>query len=475
MAPSPTGEFHIGGMRTLLYNYAFAKNQGGKFILRVEDTDRARYVEGAVERLLQVIEDYGFGIDEGPFVQSERLDIYKKHATELVEKGAAYYCFCSSERLGKLREEQRSEGLPVTKYDRHCLGLSKEEVEKKLSAGEKFVIRLKVPDGEVVEFEDVVLGKVSFPSKDIDDQVLMKSDGFPTYHLAVVIDDHLMKISHVIRGGEWLPSTPKHILLYRAFGWDLPAFVHVPLLKESNSNKKLSKRDGSVASQDFLKEGYLPEALNNFLMFLGWNPGTEKEVYSLDEFVKDFSLEKIQKTDLVSFDREKLLWVNGTYIRGFSLEDLWGRIEGWAKKFDVELCSAGKTASPDFNLKVLGLIQERLKVLSEFNDLAHYFYEDPKVGPEVLKFVEGDGARKDTVLKSFLVVLESISSEDWERDHLEKLCHDLLESEKYTPKEAFMTLRVGLTGETKTPQIFDILEVLGKETVVRRLKTQLSS
>ena len=303
MAPSPTGEFHIGSMRTLIYNWALARNLGGKFIIRIEDTDKERYVKGAVERMLSVIKKYGFDWDEGPevggkygpYVQSERLNIYKKYALELIDKGKAYYCFCSEDRLEKLREQQREEKKPVTKYDRCCLSLGEEEIEKNLKEGKPYVIRMRIPDDEMIEVDDLILGKMTFPSNDVDDQILLKSDGFPTYHLGVVVDDHLMEITHILRGREWLASTPKHVLLYRAFGWKEPLLAHLPVLREVDSTKKMSKRLGDVAALDFLKAGYLPEALDNFMMFLGWNPGTEKEVYTLDEFVKDFSVEKIQK------------------------------------------------------------------------------------------------------------------------------------------------------------------------------------
>jgi glutamyl-tRNA synthetase len=311
MAPSPTGEYHIGHIRTLLYNWAFAKKNNGKFIVRIEDTDRERYVEGAVERILNVISDYGFDWDEGPkvegecgpYIQSERLDIYKSYAQTLLDKGFAYYCFCSEERLTKMRDEQKSRGVVSTKYDGLCLKLGKEEVGKKLKDNMSHVIRMKVPRNKAVNFKDLILGDLSFPTNDIDDQVLIKSDGFPTYHFAVVVDDHLMKITHVMRGNDWVPSTPKHVLLYQAFGWELPYFAHIPNIKELGAGKKLSKRYGAVSAREFLDDGYLPEALLNFLMFLGWNPGTNKEFYSLEEFIKDFSIDKIHKTDLVSFDK----------------------------------------------------------------------------------------------------------------------------------------------------------------------------
>ncbi len=272
MAPSPTGEYHIGHIRTVLFNYAFAKAFKGKFIIRIEDTDRERFVEGAVDRILDVIKDYGLGWDEGPriggefapYVQSERLDLYKKYAIQLVNSGHAYYCFCTPERLDVLRKEQQEQKMPVTKYDKHCSHLSKDEISTRLTKGEQYVIRLKVPENTQIDFHDEVLGDLSINSNDIDDTVLLKSDGYPTYHLAVVIDDHLMHISHVMRGIDWLPSTPKHVLLYRAFGWESPKLIHLPNLKEKGDNKKLSKRFGSVFAISFLEEGYLPEALINF-------------------------------------------------------------------------------------------------------------------------------------------------------------------------------------------------------------------
>ena len=475
MAPSPTGEYHIGHVRTLLYNYAFAKQNNGKFLIRIEDTDRERYVEGSVAKILDVITDYGFTWDEGPkvggpyapYVQSERLEVYKKYAYDLVEKGAAYRCFCSEERLEKLREAQRKQGLPTTKYDRCCLKLSKEEVEKNVKDKKKYVIRLKVPENKIITFHDEVLGNVSINSNDLDDQVLLKTDGFPTYHLAVVVDDHLMEITHVMRGIDWLPSTPKHILLYEAFGWGLPKYIHLPNLKELGGTKKLAKRFGSVAATEFLEEGYLPEALVNFIMFLGWNPGGDREIYSLDEFIKLFSIEKIHKTDLIAFDRQKLLWLNGHYIRNIKVEELHERLEKWAKKFNVKLNS--EKFPKDFNIKVLSLVQERIKVFKEFNDWTKYFYEEPKIEQEMLISFCSDGKKAKEILESFRKLYESVDK--WARESLDKVSHGLLTQKSYTPKEAFMTLRIAITGEKTTPPIFDILEVLGKSESLKRLKS----
>jgi glutamyl-tRNA synthetase len=474
MAPSPTGEYHIGHIRTAVYNYAFAKSKNGKFIIRLEDTDRERYVEGSVDRILNIITDYGLSWDEGPrvggpfgpYIQSERLPIYKKYALELVEKGQAYYCFCTKERLTKLREDQTAKHLPVTKYDRCCLQLSPEEIQQKLSVGEEYVIRLKVPDNEIITFHDQILGDISINTNDIDDQVLLKTDGFPTYHLGVAVDDYLMKISHVMRGIDWLPSTPKHVLLYRAFGWELPIYMHLPNLKELGSTKKLSKRFGSVAALDFLQEGYLPEALVNFVMFLGWNPGTEKEIYSMAEFIKDFTPEKIHKTDLVAFDRQKLLWMNGTYIRTMQLDDLYTRLLAWAKKFDIKL--NGEHKDEAFNKKVLLSVQDRLKKLSEFNDWTNYYYETPK--PEwafVSSFVDSEEKAK-TILADFKKLYEATS--DWSQENLDRISHTMIADQGYTPKEAFMTLRAAITGEKNTPPIFMILAILGKTESLKRLE-----
>jgi len=471
VAPSPTGEFHIGGVRTFLYNYAFAKQSNGKFVLRIEDTDRERLVEGALERLLEVIKDYGLSWDEGPevggpqepYVQSKRLEIYRKYAEELVDKGAAYRCFCSKERLDELRKEQQAAGAPITKYDKRCLLFSKEEVEKKLSESESYVIRLDVSENEEITFEDMTLGTVTINTKDIDDQVLLKSDGFPTYHLAVVVDDHLMGITHVMRGVEWLPSTPKHIILYREFGWDLPTYVHLPLLKEKGSSKKLSKRTGDVDAREFLKDGYLPEAVLNFLMFLGWNPGTEREIYSVDEFIEEFSVERIHKTDLVVFDRDKLLWFNGQYIRALSPKALFERVLDWSEKYDVEI--------PPITEEIVGLIQERLRRFDEISDMTRYFFEGPTPEAEhILEYVS-DIKRAKQIVADFKEVYEGVSS--WDANELDTISHGLIEEKGYKPKEAFMTVRLAVSGSRMTPPLFDILQVIGKDGVISRLEKTL--
>ncbi|HEY6950972.1 MAG TPA: glutamate--tRNA ligase, partial [Bacteroidota bacterium] len=319
-APSPTGYLHVGGLRTALYNYLFARNQGGKFVLRIEDTDQSRKVEGAVENLIGTLDWTGVHYDEGPgrngaygpYIQSERLHTYREHADQLIQSGKAYYCFCTPERLEQVRKDQMAKKLDP-RYDRHCRDLPSVESEKRKQTGEPHVIRMKVPlEGDMV-FQDLIRGTITIAFKMLDDQVIIKSDGYPTYHLAVVVDDHLMAISHVIRGEEWLPSTPKHILLYQYFGWKLPVFAHLPLLLNPDKSK-LSKRQGDVAVEDYRTKGYLKEAIINFVAFLGWNPGDEREIFSLEQLVKEFSLDRVGKSGAV-FNVEKLNWLNFQHLR----------------------------------------------------------------------------------------------------------------------------------------------------------------
>lgn len=458
MAPSPTGEYHIGHIRTILYNWAFAKKHNGKFIIRIEDTDRARYVEGAVDRILDVISSYGLSWDEGPkvggphepYLQSQRLDIYKNYVQELLEKKSAYYCFCTEERLSKMREEQKAKGTISTKYDRFCLRLSESEVAKKLEAKTPFVIRMKVPDNETITFDDLVSGKISVSSSDIDDQVLIKSDGFPTYHFAVVVDDHLMKITHVMRGNDWIPSTPKHILLYKSFEWEMPKFAHIPNLKELGADKKLSKRFGAVSAKEFLDEGYLPEALLNFLMFLGWNPGTAKELYTLEEFIKDFSIEKIHKTDLVSFDRNKLLWMNGEYIKRLTDEEFAKRIKPFAYP-DV---------GHETLLKLAPLTKDRIKKLSEFRALTDFIFEMK----EPLRVT----AHYSRHISAATIVLSNIN--DWNKESVDNALSEAVSQKGFETGDFFMDLRGTIAGSKVTPPINDSILIIGKEETLRRLK-----
>ena len=480
MAPSPTGNYHLGHLRTVLYNYALARQSGGKFIIRIEDTDKEREVEGAIESILSDIRDYGLSWDEGPYIggnygpyiQSERLPIYKKYAQQLVDQGNAYYCFCSPDRLSALRREQQKNKQPP-KYDKKCLALSPEEVEKCVASGESHVVRLNVNPDEQIHFEDLIYGELVFDSDTIDDQILIKSDGYPTYHMAVVVDDHAMEITHILRGNDWLPSAPKHTLLYKHFRWEMPKHAHLPNIKEVDGTKKLSKRFGSVYARQFLKEGYLPEAVLNLLMFLGWNPGGDKDIYSLDEFVSEFSLGKVHKTDLVSLDRKKLLWINGYYIRELSAESLLERFVVWANTYAPDFATAVfEKYDKSFVLKSFALIQDRLKKLDEVPGLLEYFFNSPKIDVKVLtKFAKGSGKE---ILTNFIDLYSSIESSKFsDIDYLDEQSHKLLEKYKYKPKQAFMTLRIALTGREATPSLFDLISLFGKDECLLRLQAAL--
>lgn len=456
MAPSPTGEYHIGHIRTVLYNYALARKNHGQFILRIEDTDRDRFVEGATDRILDVISDYGLSWDEGPrvggpyepYFQSQRLDIYKEHALELVNKGLAYYCFCSKERLDTLRQQATSEKR-VPKYDRHCLSLSPDEILQKFK-NSPYVIRLKVPDNEEITFFDEVAGEIKINTSALDDQVLLKSDGFPTYHLAVVVDDHLMKITHIIRGNEWISSTPKHVLLYRAFGWDIPKIAHLPVFLDPSGEGKMSKRKGSVSARSFLDAGYLPEALNNYLILLGWNPGTDRELFTLDEFIEEFDLKNINKSN-PRFTYEKLDWFNQHYIRAANNQDLGARLEKFTKRTPAEIA------------KVLPLIKERMVTLADFDTLTGYFFDEPQI--ELAKFEKVQSVAKK-VLEHAVKILEK----NWEGKLLEEAARQYCTENNIKVGDYFMVLRLAVTGQTMTPPLWDILEVIGKENTFDRLK-----
>lgn len=460
MAPSPTGEFHIGSLRTLLYNWAWAKKNKGEFIIRIEDTDRERFVEWAEERTLEVIKDYGLDWDEGPDIggpygpyrQSERLDIYKKWAQKLIDSKAAYYCFCTKERLDNLRKEQQEKGL-VPKYDRHCLGLSRSEIKNRKKK-EPFVVRLKIPDNEIITFNDTLRGEIKTPSKDLDDQILLKSDGYPTYHLGVVVDDILMKVTHVIRGEEWLPSTPKHVLLYKAFGHELPVYTHVTVLLNPDGKGKLSKRHGGVSARYFLDEGYLPEAVLNFLMLLGWAPKDNREFFTLDEFIKAFDLDGLQLSS-PSFNRDKLLWMNGQYIQKTQKLKLKNQIYRFFKgKYDVDLIE-----------KILPLVQTRIKTLKEFEDLAGFFFDKPNVD---IKILSGNWQKH---LKVAYDVIEGLDL--WKLEELNDALMKEIDKKDFKTGEFFMDLRIAVSGKTVTPPINDSIVILGKDEVLERIRRVL--
>ena len=470
-APSPTGYLHVGGLRTALYNFLFAKNSGGKFILRIEDTDRNRYVEGAVENLISTLKWVGLDYDEGPdkqgeygpYMQSERLDIYKKHAEELISNGHAYYCFCTPERLQKLREEQQSQKLQA-KYDKHCLHLSKEEIEKKLNDGLPHVVRLNVPADKTIGFSDVVRGGVEFSSDTVDDQVLIKSDGFPTYHLANVVDDHLMKITHVIRGEEWLSSTPKHVLLYEALGWELPVFAHLPLLLNPDKSK-LSKRQGDVAVEDYKAKGYLKEALVNFVALLGWNAGDDKEFYSMEELADKFTLERVNKSGAV-FNVEKLNWLNGEHLRSKPDEELIRLLRSELEKSKY----SGNSYDDKFLTNVIESMKERVIFVKEFIEKSYYFFEAPAEYDEavVKKRWKSDTPEHMRVLIDAFEKLQNPSKEDFENT-LKQTAENL----NIGAGKLIHPVRLAVSGVGIGPGVFDLLYIVGKEEVISRIKTAL--
>ena len=464
-APSPTGIPHIGFLRTALFNWLFTKHNGGKFILRIEDTDRERYVPQAVEEIIRSLQILGLDPDEGPkiggkfgpYIQSERTDLYQKYAKELVEKGHAYWCFCSPDRLEKMRTDQQKNGQP-TKYDGRCLSLSKGEVQEKLKTSKDKVIRLKIPKSGETSWQDLIHKKISFENKLLDDRVLLKSDGYPTYHLAVVVDDHLMEISHILRGDEWISSTPLHLLLYKAFGWETPEFGHLPLILGPDGSK-LSKRHGAKPVTEYIKEGYLPEALLNFMVFLGWNPKTDEEIFSKEELVKRFDLSGVNPTSPV-FNIDKLNWFNGIYIRKISDSDLAERIyEFYGKKYNQKKVE-----------ELVPLVKERLITLSDFEKLCDFFFQDIKVSKELLEKFGGKETAKDNLEKA----KEELSKiGDWEEGKMEKELKTYVLENKLKMIDFFMAIRVAISGKNVTPPLFGSLIVLGKEETLKRIDTAI--
>lgn len=477
-APSPTGYLHIGGLRTALYNYLFAKKNNGKFILRIEDTDRTRYVDGAIENLVESLKwsgiDYDEGVfvnnegridekgDYGPYIQSQRLNIYTKYVEKLIEQGDAYYCFCSKDRLDKVREEQKIKGL-IPKYDGFCRNLSKEEVNKRIENGEEYVVRLKLPSGTDIEFEDLVRGKISINTDDTDDQVLLKSDGYPTYHMAVVVDDHLMNISHVVRGEEWLSSTPKHVYLYDVLGWEKPTYVHLPTVLNKD-RQKLSKRHGDVSVDDFRKSGYLPEALINYLALVGWSPEGNDEILSLEDMEKQFSFDRVSKTGGI-FDKDKLDWVNAHYIK------------------EKEISSLTDLTIPyilDANLATDKFIKENREWLEDVIDMVREGVHTLKEIPEKISFMFDNDLDINDELQDILktdsinLILDQLMKELEKVDYVnEEFANGIMKKlQKETGvkgKDLFMPTRIALTGDKRGPEFNRIIYLLGKENIIERI------
>ncbi len=470
-APSPTGFPHIGNIRTALFNWLFARHTGGTFILRIEDTDQERKVDGALEAIMSSLRWLGLDWDEGPevggkygpYFQSQRLPFYQDIAQQLVLQGNAYYCFCSSQRLEEMREEQRSQGKP-TGYDRNCRNLSLEEQSFMDSQGLTPVVRFKTPVAGQTRFNDLIWGDVSFENATLDDFILLKSDGFPTYHLANICDDHRMEISHVMRAEEWLSSTPKHCLLYKALGWEPPEFAHLPMILGPDRSK-LSKRHGATGLLEYKDMGYLQETIINFLALLGWALDDRTELFSRDELIKQFSLDKISKTAAI-FNQEKLSWMNGVYIRQLNPADL---AERAMLVLEKELPpSVKRPLDKKYLLKLIPLVQERARTLKEVPELAEFFYIDNLVyDPKSLlgKHLTAEQARSylDISVKKLTAL------PDFEPATLENLLRPLSEELGVKTGDFFGLLRTATTGRTAAPPLFQTMSVLGKERCLKRI------
>lgn len=460
IAPSPTGEdLHIGNLYTALINYVWAKKNKGQFIVRIEDTDRQRLVTGAEERIFNTLKEYGLEPDEdlikggpyGPYRQSQRLEIYQKYAHQLVEKGFAYYCTCPKERLDELRKKQIAQ-KQAPRYDGKCrdMGYSIWDIRKK---NIPYVIRLKVPRDKKIIVDDLLRGKIEFDSNTIDDQVLLKSDGYPTYHLAVVVDDYLMKISHVIRAEEWLSSTPKHILLYEAFGFEKPVFCHLPILRNPNRSK-LSKRKNPVWASWYLKQGYLPWAVLNYLALMGWSHPSQKEIFSLQEFIEVFDLKDLQVVG-PAFDPVKLEWMNGEYIRKSQISNLKSQILNYYEKYH------NKKLDGSLVEKTIPLVKERIKKLSDYWFYCQFFFEKPQS-------YEIDLSGKKSLLGKILKVLEEVK--DWKAQIIGEKMQELAKKEGIKTGEFFMILRIAVTSKKISPPLNESMEILGREECLDRFK-----
>ncbi|MEQ1849661.1 MAG: glutamate--tRNA ligase [Candidatus Peribacteraceae bacterium] len=477
-APSPTGSLHVGGLRTALFSYLLAKKHGGTFILRIEDTDQAREVQGASEHFVRMLTwagmppDEGVMLDEagtliekgehGPYFQSARLTKYHAAVETLLKNGHAYHCFCTAERLDAMRQRQQAEKR-APMYDRLCTHLPKDEVQKKIEAGEKYVIRLKVPDENIV-FSDEIYGKLSFKAHTIDDQVLLKSDGFPTYHLAHVVDDHDMRIDCVIRGEEWLPSLPKHLILWKCFGWDVPKYAHVPLILNSDRSK-LSKRQGDVSVEAYVEKGYLPETLVNFLALLGWNPGTEQEVFSLPDLVNAFSLDRVQKSGAI-FDLQKLSWLQGQWMRKIPLDAFVARIRPSVEEHYPE-----SKDDPNF-IKKAALIQERVTFFAEAPEMLLYFYREPSVDMEIVASKKQKIEKSDVpkIVEFLKKTLEQIPDNAWSTEAVQAALEAQIPDSGFKKGQILWPLRAILTGREYSPGAYEVTGLLGKEISLKRLK-----
>ncbi|MES2616014.1 MAG: glutamate--tRNA ligase [Bdellovibrionota bacterium] len=461
IAPSPTGDPHIGTAYIALFNYVFTKCNNGKFIIRIEDTDQKRYRPDSEAMILSALKWVGITWDEGPdiggphapYKQSERRDIYSKYADQLIEKGHAYRCFCTPQRLDELRKIQQAQKIPPG-YDRLCRDLPESDAKNKIKEGLSHVVRMKMPTSGKTIFRDMLRGHIEFSNDGVDDQVLLKSDGFPTYHLAVVVDDYLMKITHVIRGEEWISSTPKHVTLYDMFGWEKPEFCHLPLLRNADKSK-ISKRKNPTSINYYRRKGILPAALRNFLALMGWNFGDNREMFSTEEMIEGFTWERMTLGGPV-FDLKKLSWLNGQYLKLESNEK-------WLEHLKESVfCD-------DYLLKIIPLIKERVEKFEDFIDATNFFFQGDLVyKPELFTqkgktYLEISGYLNDLALKLDVC-------ENWNHEDIHKIFQDYLTEKNLKPKDVFMPVRIAVTGSKETPPLFECIEVLGKDIVQRRIR-----
>ena len=491
-APSPTGPLHIGGVRTALFNYLFAKKHNGVFYLRIEDTDQNRFVPGAEQYIFEALDWLGIAPNEtvgknekfGPYRQSERKELYKQYADQLINSGWAYYAFDTAEALDFHRKQHEEQGKTFI-YNWHnrekldtSLVISTEETEKRIAAGEAYVIRFKTPVNETLHLHDIIRGDINFETNLLDDKVLFKSDGMPTYHLANIVDDHLMETSHVIRGEEWLPSMPLHVLLYKAFDWEAPEFAHLPLILKPIGNGKLSKRDGDKlgfpvfplewkseegVSSGYRENGFFPEAVINFLALLGWNDGTDQELFSLAELVEKFDLNRVHKAG-AKFDPDKNKWFNHQYLQKQSDESL-------AKCFAPILSEKGITVENDTLIKIVSLVKERANFVSEFWEMSNFFFEAPTSYDE--KAAKNWAANTPELMKQLIEVLKSI--EDFTSVNIETIVKDWMTSNEIGMGKVMQPFRLSLVGALKGPHLFDIVELIGKEETIKRLEKAIVS
>ena len=470
-APSPTGRMHVGNLRTALYSYLIAKHAGGTFMLRIEDTDQNREMEGAVDIIKRTMLETGLIPDEGPdnpgtvgpYVQSERVKagIYMKYAKMLIEKGEAYYCFCTQERLDSLRREV--DGKEIMMYDKHCLHLSKEEIEANLKAGKPYVIRQNVPNEGTTKFEDEIYGTIEVPNEELDDMVLIKSDGYPTYNFANVVDDHLMGITHVVRGNEYLSSAPKYNRLYKAFGWEVPTYVHCPLITDEEHHK-LSKRSGHSSFEDLLDAGFVSEAIVNYVALLGWSPEDDREIFSLQELVENFDYHRISKSPAV-FDMKKMRWMNGEYIKAMKPETFYERA----------IPEIRKVVTKDLNLKkIADMVKTRIEIFPDIDDMVGFFEKLPEYDVSLFQNkkwkVTPEKAKK--VLSDLLPLLEA--QQDWSNDALYEVLKTYSQSEEVKPGFTIWPVRIAVSGKQVTPAgATEIMEVLGKDESLLRIHVAL--